>query len=144
MKKSDLRVCYALISGAKLTKLDDAGKIKVMRAYRKMRPAAEEINHFIEETAKKMQGDEHAAMEEKSEQWKREGADTSLTIEERMAINAYFEAYNRRVDECLAEPLAEEFEADWEALTEDELLTLAAGNDWTPAALDVLEKVLCG
>lgn len=142
MKKKDLFEGYVVARGAKLTKLADAGKYKVIKACKAMRSVAEEIEALKKEAEKRLAGEEHEEMDEKAKRWRVEGVETTLTIEERIAVNNYFAAYNKRVVECLNEEHNAEVALEYERLTDEEMKQLIASNDWTAGEIVAVMEVL--
>lgn len=130
MKKEDVLKGYGIVNEAKLTKLDDIAKFKVIKACKVMRPIVTELQDFEKDAREKLKGENHEAMIKQAEQWREEGENTTLTIDERKALNKYFEDYNNKVVKCLADELQSEIDATWEKLSEEELKKFVASNDW--------------
>lgn len=59
MKKVDILNAYSLINEAKLTKLEDEAKFKVIRACKEMKPIVEELQEFEKDARKKLEGEDH-------------------------------------------------------------------------------------
>lgn len=142
MKKSDIYAAYAVVNKAKLTKLDDAAKIKVIKACKEMRPIAVDLEEFTKEAADKLAGERHEEIMKRAEQWKIEGTQTGLSIEERVEINEYMAAWNKRTDECLKEEHGKDVELKFAKLTDEEFMKLMASNDWTAGECAAAESVL--
>lgn len=130
MKKEDILKGYGIVNDAKLTKLDDIAKFKVIKACKEMKPIVTELEEFEKDAREKLKGDKHDAMIKQAEQWKYEGENTTLSIDERKALNKYFEDYNEKVFNCLVDELKSEYDATWEKLSEEELKKFVASNDW--------------
>lgn len=130
MKKEDILKGYAIVNEAKLSKLDDIAKFKVIKACKEMKPIVTELQEFEKDAREKLKGDEHDAMIKQAEQWKDEGENTTLSIDERKALNKYFEDYNEKVTKCLVDELKSEYDATWKKLSEEELKKFVASNDW--------------
>lgn len=130
MKKEDVLKGYAIVNDAKLTKLDDIAKFKVIKACKVMKPIVTELQDFEKDAREKLKGENHEAMIKQAEQWREEGENTTLTIDERKALNKYFEEYNEKVTKCLVDELQSDLDATWEKLSEEELKKFVASNDW--------------
>ena len=76
MKKEDILKGYAIVNEAKLSKLDDIAKFKVIKACKEMKPIVAELQEFEKDAREKLKGEEHDAMIKQAEQWKDEGENT--------------------------------------------------------------------
>ena len=126
MKKQDVMVGYQLINGAKLTKLEDEAKFKVIKVCKQMKPIVEDIQEFVKDAREKLKGENHEAMEalERKE---------NKTDEELKTLNEYSQEYTGKVDKCVYDELNTEVELGYDKLTEDEVKKLVSSNDWNVA-----------
>ena len=137
MKTIEITNIYAVLNEAKLTKMDDADKFKVIKALRVIKPIAKGYEDFIEEAKNKLKGDDHDKMTEKAQAWnkdnqgKKVGELTQEQIDELNTINTYFAEYNKRVETCLKEEAEKEVELTFDKLSEEAFCKLVASNDWT-------------
>lgn len=133
---------YNVLVDAKITKMDDADKFKVIKALKELKAVATDFEDFRTDARKKLEGEGHEEMIRKAQQWQAEGEKTTLTEEERVAVNKYLVGYNSKVAECVAEEAGKEHELDFEALTEDAFVKLLGSNDWTARQIMEVEEVL--
>ena len=137
MKTIEITNIYAVLNEAKLTKMDDADKFKVIKALRVIKPVAKGYEDFVEEAKNKLKGDDHDKMTEKAQAWnkdnqgKKVGELTQEQIDELNTINTYFAEYNKRVETCLKEEAEKEVELTFDKLSEEAFSKLVASNDWT-------------
>jgi len=98
---------YQVLKGAKLTKMEDADKFKVIEAMRELRPIAEKYESDEKEAVEKLQDDKFKDMEAKADKY-RQAADKTkvLTETELSEMNAYYDKFYKTVSECL-EPIKE-------------------------------------
>lgn len=143
IKTSTIIAVYNAINVAKLTKLSDTDKFKVIRMARAMKEVANGFNDFTKEAQEKLKDEQFDGMVEKAQQWQKDGEKTLLTESERIAINRYFADYNRKVEECVKVEAEKEIELEFELLGEDGFLQLAASNDWTCGQIMELEDIVC-
>lgn len=137
MKTIDIATIYSLLNEAKLTKMDDADKFKVIKALRKIKPIAKAYEDFIEDAKNKLKGEDFDKMFEKAQTWnkdnqgKKVGELTQEQIAELEPINKYFAEYNQSVDKCVKEEAEKEVELTFDKLNEEAFGKLVASNDWT-------------
>jgi hypothetical protein len=127
MKKVDIYNVYALVDVAKLTKLEDGDKFKVIKACKVMKPIYEELHNFRQDTLKKLADENHDKMVEVFEEWR---SNLKNPNDEQKKSIEYINEYNKKVDECLSEEFNKEVEVTWEKLSEDGLKKFVASNDW--------------
>lgn len=130
MKTIEIVKAYRIINEAKLTKMEDADKYKVIKAIRAMKPIATSFDDFTKEAQERLKDDDFSAMQKKAEQWQKEGEQTTLTMEERIAINRFFTDYNKRVEECVKEEAEKEVSPEYGRLSEEAFSKLIGSNDW--------------
>jgi len=133
---------YAKLADAKITKMEDADKFKVIKALKQLKSIATAYEDFKKDAGEKLKGEEHDKMIEKAQKWQNEGKDTTLTEEEKIAVNKYFSEYNDKISSCLKEEAAKENELTFEALTEEAFGRLMTSNDWTLSEITSIEEIL--
>ena len=133
---------YNLINEAKISKMDDADKFKMIKIARALKPVATSFEDFKKDAGEKLKGENHDKMVEKAQQWQAEGEKTTLTEAERIEINKYFNDYNNKIVECLKEEAAKENELDFEPLGEEAFGKRVASNDWTLGQITAIEEVV--
>lgn len=127
---------YQTVSEAKLTKVSDSDKIKIVRMLFKMKPINESYQDFIKDAQEKLKGENHDEIISKAQQWQKEGENTTLTEEERIEINKYLIEYQRQLDECAREEVEKVHNLEYERIGDDGLETLLASNpDWTASVI---------
>lgn len=148
MKKKDIITAYSILQNAKLSKMEDAEKITVVKAMRELKPVYESYQDFAKDAQEKLKGDDHDEMQQSAEEWNRKykgktSADIPADEMERLAaINEYFAAYTRRIEECLKEELEGEAECT-HRLTEEAFGRLVASNpDMTVGDIMTLSEAI--
>lgn len=134
---------YNALGNAKLTKLDDAEKGKVLKARKAMRPIADDFSAFLKDCEEKFKPENWDELQGKLQQWQQEGdKDTTLTIEERKSINKALVDYQRSINKVTNEELEKEVELELEKLSEGADIKIMSASDWTPNQLDEIEILL--
>lgn len=133
---------YGVLAEAKITKMEDKDKFKVIKALKELKVVAKAFEDFRTDALEKLKGEEHDKMVERAQQWQREGDKTTLTEDERIEVNKYLTDYNTKVAECLKEEAEKENDITFEPLTEEALGKLVASNDWTVRQIMEIEEVL--
>ena len=72
MKTIEITNIYAVLNEAKLTKMDDADKFKVIKVLRVIKPVAKGYEDFVEDVKNKLKGDDHDKMTEKAQAWNKD------------------------------------------------------------------------
>lgn len=130
---------YNALGDAKLTKLDDAEKSKVVKARKAMRPIADEYEAFLKDVQEKFKPENWDEIQEKIQQWQKEGEKTTLTEEERIELNKAIIGYQNGVDKAVKEELEKEVELNFDKLSEDSDVKIMSASDWTPKQLDAID-----
>ena len=130
---------YNALGDAKLTKLDDAEKSKVVKARKAMRPITDEYEAFLKDVQEKFKPENWDEIQEKIQQWQKEGEKTTLTEDERIELNKAIIGYQNGVDKAVKEELEKEVELNFDKLSEGADVKIMSASDWTPNQLDALE-----
>ena len=143
MKTNSIVSVFNLLNSAKINKVNDSGKIKIIKAVRQMKPIATGFDELLNDARERLKGEEHDEMAEKAGRWQMEGDQVDLTDEEKIAINNYFMAYSNRIDECIKEEAEREHEFTFTKLTEEEFEGLISSNDWDVKTIMDIQEVIC-
>ena len=142
MKTIDIVKAYRIINDAKLTKMEDADKFKVIKATRQLKPVAASFDEFVKEAQERLKPEGWDDMQKKARQWQEDGDKSALTAEERREINRYFMDYNAKVEECVKEEAEKEPELTYERLSEEAFGQFIASNDYDVRTIIELENIL--
>jgi hypothetical protein len=143
MKTNSIVSVFNLLNSAKINKVNDSGKIKIIKAVRQMKPIANGFDELLNDARERLKGEEHEEMSEKAGRWQMEGDTVDLTDEEKIAINNYFIAYSNRIDECIKEEVDREHELTFTKLTEEEFEGLISSNDWDVKTIMEVQEIIC-
>ena len=143
MKTNSIVSVFNLLNSAKINKVNDSGKIKIIKAVRQMKPIANGFDELLNDARERLKGEEHEEMSEKASRWQMEGDIVDFTDEEKIAINNYFIAYSNRIDECIKEEADREHELTFTKLTEEEFEGLISSNDWDVKTIMDIQEVIC-
>lgn len=142
MKVKSIVEAYKLLGNAKTTNLDDADKGKILKARKTMRPIADEFESFLKDAQEMLKPEGWEETQKKLAQWQQEGEKTTLSEEERIAINKALIGYQSAVDKAVKAELDKEIEIEIEKLSEGSDIKLMSANDWTPNQLDIIDILL--
>ena len=148
MKTIEITNIYVVLNEAKLTKMDDADKFKVIKILRVIKPVAKGYEDFVEDVKNKLKADDHDKMTEKAQAWNKDNQGkkvnelTQEQIDELNTINTYFAEYNKLVEDCLKEEAEKEVELTFDKLNEEAFGKLVASNDWTCGQIMALSDVI--
>ena len=132
---------YKLLGEAKVTKLEDADKGKILKARKAMRPIADEFDAFLKDAQEMFKPEGWEETQKKLSQWQQEGEKTTLSEDERKSINKALIAYQASIDKAIKDGLNKEVEIEIETLSEGSDIKLMSANDWTPNQLDLIDMM---
>ena len=134
--------CYNAFENAKVNKLEESEKIKILKARKAMRPIHTDFEAFSKDVQEMMKPENWDELQKKVQQWQQEGEKTTLTEAERIEINKALVEYSKKVDNAVKEELAKEVEINIEKLKENSDIKLLGENDWEIGKLDLIEILL--
>ena len=143
MKTSTIIEIYSVLREAKLTKMESKEKFQVIRIMRAMKPVAEEWDSFIKTMDEKLKGEHHEEMLAKAQQWQKEGEKTTLSLDERMAVNEYFAKFNKDRTEMINSEQSKEVNVLFDKLTEEAFEHLVDSNDFNVGQIVALQEAIC-
>ena len=143
MKTSTIIEVYQLLNNAKLTKMESKEKFEVIRIMRAMKPVAEEWDSFVKTMDEKLKGEHHEEMLAKAQQWQKEGEKTTLSLDERMAVNEYFGKLDRERRQLVASEQSKEVNMLFDKLTEEAFEHLVDSNDFVVGQILALQEAIC-
>lgn len=141
MRIERIAMLYGLLKQSRTTKMEDQGRLKVLRIIKALRPAATEYDADVKEAREKMKDDAFEKMSALAEKWQTEG-DKSITSEEKVAVNAYFTKYNKKVADAVAAIAGKSKKVDLDKLSQDEFLRLINSNDYTGEQMELLDDTV--
>lgn len=133
---------YKVLGEAKVTKLEESEVIKVVKARKAMRPIADDFDAFLKDCQEKFKPENWDEVQEKVQQWQKEGENTTLSEAERVDINKALVEYQRKIDAAMKDELAREVEISVETLKEESATKMLVENGWELKKLDEIEVIL--
>lgn len=143
MKRERIAMLYGLLKQSRTTKMDDQGRLKILRIIKALRPAATEYDADMNEARKKMEDERFSEMSALAEKWDTEGGD-ALSAEEKVAVNRYFANYQKRVNDAAAALGGKPKDVKLEKITPDEFQRLISSNDYTGEQMMLLDDTILG
>lgn len=141
-KTMEIVAAYSKIKDAKLGKLEDEQKFAVIRIGKKLKQIAVDFEEFVQDAREKLKDEKFDEMQEKVQKWQGKTAQTDDEKIEVTAINAYYNIYNKKVEECVKPEAEKEVEIDIEPLTEDAFMGFVSANDFSISEILDLENVI--
>lgn len=142
MKVKSIVEAYKMLGNSKSTNLDDSDKGKILKARKVMRPIADEFEAFLKDAQELYKPEDWDETQKKLAQWQQEGEKTTLSEDERIAINKALIGYQSAIDKAVKAELEKEVEIAIEKLSEGSDIKLMSANDWTPNQLDMIDMLL--
>ena len=137
MKLGDVVFAFRLLNGAKVSKMDDADKFKVIKAMRVFRTTAKDFDEHLKATQEKLKPDNFEEMQKMAENMK------ALSEEDKAKLNTFFSDYQKSIEACIEKDTKEEIETVFEKLSEDAFGKLVSSNDFTVNDIITLQDALC-
>lgn len=137
MKTSTIIAAYNALVGSKLTKMDGAGKIKVVKNVMAMKPIQTSYIDFVQETVKRLKPEWMDS--EKEAEWGKNGMNSTIL---NSTEKAEAKQYMADADECLKEEFNKEHELELNKLTDEEFEQFAESNDFTTGQMIELMDIL--
>ena len=142
MKLKEVVTAYKVLGEAKVSKLSEKEVIKVVKARKAMRAIAEDYEAFLKDCQEKFKPEDWEDVQGKLQQWQQEGENTTLTEEERIAINKSIFSYQSSIDKAVKDELEKEIELSIEKLDDETPSKLLLENAWEVKKLDEIEILL--
>lgn len=139
MKLKEIVSAYKLLGEAKVTKLDEAEVVKIVKIRKEMRSYADAYEEFLKDVQEKFKPENWDDVQAKLQKWQQEGEKTTLTEYERIEVNKVFINYQKKIESAVKEELEKEIHISIEKLKEDSLTKLMIENAWEVKKLDDLD-----
>lgn len=150
MKTIEIVNAFNALNGAKLAKMQDADKFVLIKAMKALKPTKTAYEDFVKDAQEKLKGEKHEDWVKRAQDWREKhgeakpGELAEADVKEVTAINEYFNAYNKKVEECVKEEAEKDVALEYARLSEDAFGKLLASNeDWDVEKAVLLNEVLC-
>lgn len=127
---------YKALGEAKVTKLEEAEVIKVIKARKAMRPIAEEYDEFFKDCQEKFKPEDWDNIQNDLQQWQK------LTEARRIELDIVLSGYKKKIDEAVKDELERETELNIATLKEESATKILVENGWSVGKLDEIDIVL--
>lgn len=134
--------CYKALGEAKVIKLEESEVIKVVKARKAMRQISDDYESFLKDCQEKFKPENWDEIQNKIQQWQKEGEKTTLTEAERIEINKAIIDYQSKINTAINEELNREIEINIEKLKDGSDTKLLVENSWELKKLDEIEIML--
>lgn len=142
MKVKEIVSAYKTLGEAKVSNLEESEIRKVVNNRKAMRAIAEEFEAFLKDCQEKFKPENWDEIQEKIQQWQQEGEKTTLTEEERTAINRIVMEYQVKITKAIKEEEDKVVDINIEKLSEESITKLLKHNDWQTGKLDEISILL--
>lgn len=144
IKTIDCVVVNNLLVSASLGKMSATDKFNVIKTIKAIKPIVNAFEEFRTDAAEKLQGENHDEMQNKANEWRTKGDKCTLTDEEKIEVNAYFENYAKELKECIDEEVNKDNELDIRTINDDAFGCLLEANEgWTVDQIMKIQDVIC-
>lgn len=127
---------YKALGEAKVTKLEEAEVIKVIKARKAMRPIAEEYDEFFKDCQEKFKPEDWDNIQKDLQQWHK------LTEARRVELDIILNAYQKKINETVKDELEREVELNIATLKEESATKILVENGWSVGKLDEIDIML--
>lgn len=144
LSTKSIHTIYTILLSATLAGMESKAKFDVIKDIRLMKPIADDFDSFSASAKDKLKGKDHDQMCQLAAQWQKEGDATTLTIEQRVTVNAYFAKYGDEINTCIDEEAKKQHELDIRTISESDFAKLIEVNDrLTVEQILLLQDCLC-
>lgn len=137
MKAREASTLCAMLAGARVTNMESADKVRVIKARKALKAAARDYDELLEDASKTLKPEGFEELNEKARRRAR------MTEEEAQRYMELMSAYNAEVEATVKESGEAETAPEFERLGEEAFYALCDANDWTLGQIDLLEAALC-
>lgn len=142
MKVKEIVSAYKVLGEAKVSNLEESEIKKVVLNRKAMRNIVEEFEAFLKDCQEKFKPENWDELQSKIQQWQQEGDKTTLSEEERIAINKTIIEYQVKINNAIKEEENRIVEINIETLSEESITRLLKHNDWQTSKLDDISILL--
>lgn len=142
MKVKEIVNAYKVLGEAKVSNLEESEIKKIVLNRKAMRNIVEEFEAFLKDCQEKFKPENWDELQSKIQQWQQEGDKTTLSEEERIAINKTIIEYQVKINNAIKEEENRIVEINVEKLSEESITRLLKHNDWQTSKLDDISILL--
>lgn len=142
MKVKEIVSAYRVLGEAKVSNLEESEIKKIVLNRKAMRNIVEEFEAFLKDCQEKFKPENWDELQSKIQQWQQEGDKTTLSEEERIAINKTIIEYQVKINNAIKEEENRIVEINIETLSEESITRLLKHNDWQTSKLDDISILL--
>lgn len=142
MKVKEIVSAYKVLGEAKVSNLEESEIKKIVLNRKAMRNIVEEFEAFLKDCQEKFKPENWDELQLKIQQWQQEGDKTTLSEEERIAINKTIIEYQVKINNAIKEEENRIVEINIETLSEESITRLLKHNDWQTSKLDDISILL--
>jgi len=146
MKTIIIAKAYTELKNAKLSKMEDADKFKVIEAMREMRPVSEKYEADEKETLEKLKDEKYDEMTKRAQKHNlavdQKKTDGLMTPKEMDEAGAYFKEWEKQTSSFLNGIQEKEVKMKFNKLTKEAFSKLIDSNDMKLETIMLLDEVL--
>ena len=133
---------YNTLGESTVHTLEDSEIIKVVKARKVLRPIHDEYDSYMKDCQEKFKPENWDKIQEDLQKWQQEGDKTTLSEEDKFAINKALNEYNQKLEKAAEEELKKEVEINIEKFAEGTDVKLLKENKWKTKQLNDIDILL--
>ena len=133
---------YNTLGESTVYTLEDSEIIKVVKARKVLRPIHDEYDSYMKDCQEKFKPENWDKIQEDLQKWQQEGDKTTLSEEDKSAINKALNEYNQKLEKAAEEELKKEVEINIEKFAEGTDVKLLKENKWKTKQLNDIDILL--
>lgn len=145
LKTESAVMAYSILNTAKLRGIENIIKFELVKIVCKLKPVATAFEAFREDVQIRLRPENFDEMQQKAQDWRNQENDGNVTLsqEERIAINKFFNEYANNVNACIKEEAEKNVDVDFNLLSEDAFNALIGANeDWSMEHIVTLREII--
>lgn len=133
---------YNTLGESTVHTLEDSEIIKVVKARKVLRPIHDEYDSYMKDCQEKFKPENWDKIHDDLQKWQQEGDKTTLSEEDKFAINKALNEYNQKLEKAAEEELNKEVEINIEKFAEGTDVKLLKENKWKTKQLNDIDILL--
>lgn len=145
LKTESAVMAYSILNTAKLRGIENNIKFELVKIVCKLKPVATAFEAFREDVQTRLRSENFDEMQQKAQEWQKQEQEGNVTLseEERIAINKFFNEYANNVNACIKEEAEKNVDVDFNLLSEDAFNALIGANeDWSMEHIVTLREII--
>lgn len=145
LKTIDIIAIYSVVKGSKVTKVENSvDRYAIVKNIRPLKKIVENFESWKNDAIESLKPSNYKEMENRLNEWRNQEQEgnVTLTIEERIEINGFFDKFGKEVDGCMKSELDKEHDLELVSIGRKSVEQYIDSNDWNVEQVMLVEDFL--